>query len=118
MSRVGPVSRSEPTGGAVWIVAWLLLALAAPVAIIWFSVGDLFSPGESDPAARSAPTEHPGSPQPDQALAEHRARAREWLTSYGWIDRPGGIARVPIEEGMRAVLERGLPARDEPEEDQ
>jgi hypothetical protein len=33
------------------------------------------------------------------------------LTTYGWIDRQAGIARVPIDVAMRQVLEEGLPVR-------
>jgi hypothetical protein len=33
------------------------------------------------------------------------------LTTYGWVDRPAGIARVPIDVAMRQVLEEGLPVR-------
>jgi hypothetical protein len=30
------------------------------------------------------------------------------LSSYGWIDRPGGVARIPIERAMELVTERGV----------
>jgi hypothetical protein len=33
------------------------------------------------------------------------------LTTYGWVDRPAGIARIPIDVAMRQVLEDGLPVR-------
>jgi hypothetical protein len=36
------------------------------------------------------------------------------LTSYGWIDREAGVARIPIERAMELVLKRGLPGRAEP----
>jgi hypothetical protein len=31
------------------------------------------------------------------------------LTSYGWINRPGGVARIPIDRAMELVVERGVP---------
>ena len=46
-----------------------------------------------------------------RALAEFRAREDLLLGSYGWIDRDRGLARMPIEEAVRIVGERGtLPA--------
>jgi hypothetical protein len=38
-----------------------------------------------------------------------RAAEDEVLTSYGWVSKEAGIARIPIEHAMQLVLERGLP---------
>jgi hypothetical protein len=35
------------------------------------------------------------------------------LESYGWVDRDAGVVRIPIDQAMRLVVERGLPARPE-----
>jgi hypothetical protein len=43
------------------------------------------------------------------ALAAFRAQEDELLTSYGWVEKDRGIARMPIAEAMRIVAERGLP---------
>jgi len=80
-------------------LAWLVLAVAVPAAYIGFTAAG--PDGNAPPATRD-----------EQALAEHRAKMQEWLDSYGWVDRAGGIARVPIEQGMQAVLREGLPARE------
>jgi hypothetical protein len=44
------------------------------------------------------------------ALAEFRAQEAELLAGWGWVEKDQGIARMPIEEAMRIVAERGLPA--------
>jgi hypothetical protein len=31
------------------------------------------------------------------------------LSSYGWIDEKGGVARIPIQRAMELVVQRGLP---------
>lgn len=36
----------------------------------------------------------------------------ERLNSYGWIDRDAGVIHIPIDEAMRLMVERGVPARD------
>ncbi|MCX6537663.1 MAG: hypothetical protein NT151_01815 [Acidobacteria bacterium] len=33
------------------------------------------------------------------------------LTTYGWVDRAGGVVRVPIDVAMQLILKEGLPAR-------
>jgi hypothetical protein len=51
---------------------------------------------------------------PLQDLATFRAQERQVLTTYGWVDRQGGIVRVPIREAMRMYLQKygaaGAPA--------
>jgi hypothetical protein len=42
-------------------------------------------------------------------LAELRAQEDALLTSYGWVEKDKGIARMPIDEAMKIVAERGLP---------
>ncbi len=37
----------------------------------------------------------------------------ETLGTYGWVDEKSGVARMPIEEAKKLILQRGLPARAE-----
>jgi hypothetical protein len=48
-------------------------------------------------------------------LAEFRAQEDAFLTSYGWVEKDKGIARMPIDEAMKIVAERGLPTFPAPE---
>ena len=48
---------------------------------------------------------------PRQDLKDLRAQEQEWLTTYGWVDRNGGVVRIPIEEAITLTLDRGLPSR-------
>jgi hypothetical protein len=50
-------------------------------------------------------------PQAENAAWE--AQQREALTSYGWLDRDGGLVRLPVERALELVLQEGLPARKE-----
>ena len=47
----------------------------------------------------------------DALLPRRRMQAEEnaALTTYGWVDRDGGIVRIPIERAMEILAERGLP---------
>ena len=40
-------------------------------------------------------------------LAEFRAQEEAFLTSYGWVEKDKGLARMPIDEAMKIVAERG-----------
>jgi hypothetical protein len=51
-------------------------------------------------------------------LEQVRERERQQLTGYGWVDQTAGVARMPIDEAKKLVLERGLPARTGPAVDQ
>jgi hypothetical protein len=44
-----------------------------------------------------------------RVLAEFRAQEDALLTSYGWVEKDKGIARIPIDEAIRIVAARGLP---------
>ena len=33
------------------------------------------------------------------------------LTTYGWVDRPNGVVRVPVDVAMKLVEKEGLPSR-------
>ena len=35
------------------------------------------------------------------------------LSSYGWIDKAGGITRLPIDRAIEVMLQKGFPARAE-----
>lgn len=53
-------------------------------------------------------TEGPVRPSTD--LAAYRAAKAAEFSSFGWVDRANGIARIPVPEAMRLIAERGLSA--------
>ena len=102
-----------------------LLAAAVIVHLLVFVLFRYFESREGArvpveyPLARSQEDRLPPEPRlqtdPRQDLIELRAKEDEWLASYGWVDRNAGVVRIPIEVAMRLTLERGLPARQEPQ---
>jgi hypothetical protein len=71
------------------------------------------------PSAVSRPAAAPGAerlpPEPRiqaNPAADMEALRRQEdavLTTYGWVDRQAGIARIPIDVAMTQILEEGLP---------
>ncbi len=46
-------------------------------------------------------------------LRRQRQAEAAALDQYGWVDKPGGAARIPIEEAKKRLLHEGLPVRAE-----
>jgi hypothetical protein len=44
-------------------------------------------------------------------LDEHRRSEEQRLAGYGWTDEAAGVARMPVSEAKKLILERGLPVR-------
>jgi hypothetical protein len=56
----------------------------------------------------------PGLPtEPWTDLKKFRAEQLTHLHGYGWVDQPGGIARIPIDQAKALLLKKGLPVRPE-----
>jgi hypothetical protein len=77
------------------------------------------------PAAQMPPTtnttpEFGDAPEPRLLTSEPanlwniRQREQQILQGYGWVDKGAGVARIPIDEAKKLLLERGLPVRPEP----
>jgi hypothetical protein len=49
---------------------------------------------------------------PQQDLREMRAKDEADLNSYAWVDRQNGIARIPIKEAMKIIVEKGVPSSE------
>jgi len=51
---------------------------------------------------------------PEADLARFRAAEEAALNTYRWVDRPAGIAQVPIGRAIELIAEHGLPPRPAP----
>jgi hypothetical protein len=65
---------------------------------------------------RRLPPEPRLQTNPREDLQNLRTSENDILTSYGWVDRNAGIVRIPIDEAIKLTLQRGLPARAEPQQ--
>jgi len=50
---------------------------------------------------------------PREDLQDFRRQEDDVLNNYGWVDKGAGVVRIPIDEAMKVVVQRGLPARPE-----
>jgi hypothetical protein len=51
---------------------------------------------------------------PADDLQKMREANKQILEGYGWVDQQKGIVRIPIEQAMKLVVERGLPPAEKP----
>lgn len=98
-------------------VALAVLALAAQV-FLWWLQGTYQRQTEraqtrAYPLAAAQKDERPPvQDNPQRDMRELRAKQEALLKDYAWVNRDAGIARIPVEDAMRIVVQRGLPVRE------
>ena len=68
---------------------------------------------ESDPSALEAPGPRL-QVRPEIDLAAFRSQEDAILSTYAWVDKEHGIVRIPVEDAMRLVADRGMPVFPSP----
>jgi hypothetical protein len=119
-----PGSTYEHTDANVWIIVRFLFWLAVSAVIIHVGLGLLYAllieraeeTGESRyPLVATQGGRLPPTPRlqqfPTKELYEFRVGEEAFLEGYGWMNKEAGIVHNPIEDAMRLMVERGLPAR-------
>ena len=55
--------------------------------------------------------------QPDPRIDLNRLRKQEQdtISSYGWVNPPDGVIRIPVDRAMDRLIEKGLPVQTEDE---
>jgi hypothetical protein len=98
--------------GLVLAVILILIGISMAGTFYFFAkeqkLGPPATPFEN---ARSLPPLPRLQVDPKMELKEYRDSQREILNSYGWVDRAGGVVRIPVDRAMELVLARGLPIR-------
>lgn len=111
----------EPREADLRVVLAFLAALGLASVMVLLVLWGMFSYFRGKSAERGplpSPrmyTSAPSVPQPrlqPNPVADYGAyhgSGQATLNSYGWVDQKAGIARIPIEQAMDLVAERGLP---------
>jgi hypothetical protein len=71
---------------------------------------------DADPEALRPPAPRLQA-RPEVELAELRAQEDAILGSYAWVEKDRGLVRIPVDEAMRIVAERGMPTFPTPSDD-
>ncbi len=115
---LNPRIRHETTDVNVWAVGKFGIALVIVTVISLGLVFGLFDvlPGARRESLRRRPSSPPScfrSPSCRQTpvldLRAIRAEEDKVLNSYGWVDQPKGVVRIPIAQAIDILAKRGLP---------
>lgn len=104
-------------------VGLIIAAIVIHIALYWLLEYYKERSARRQPAISTMPVEEqiPPPPRlqvsPQTDLAELRAAEEKQLQTYGWADRDKRIVRIPVDRAMELVAERGLPARNQAEEE-
>jgi hypothetical protein len=105
---------------ALWLSVSMVISIGIVYATFYFFEGreqSANAAAQKYPLAAAMPHREPPAPnlqrQPFKDIYMLRLGETEKLTSYGWVDKDGGIARIPIDQAMEVMLQRGFPARAE-----
>ena len=92
----------------------MLISAAIVYGSFWFLEGNEL---EANRGAQVFPmaaglTREPQGPrlqtQPFKDVYMLREAEREKLTTYGWVDQGGGVVRIPIEDALKLMEQRGV----------
>jgi len=117
----------EPNTVGISGIVMFIIALSASVAVIallllallhYFDVRKAKAEPPAPPLTRDErlPPEPrlQGAPghasSPAQDIRQFREQENQRLHSYGWVDEPNGVVRIPIDQAKRLIVQRGLPA--------
>ena len=104
---------------ALWLIVAMVISVGIVYGTFWFFEGQARS---TDALAQKYPLavgqhREPPAPnlqkQPFKDVYQLRLGEAEKLGSYGWVDKQGGVARIPIDRAMEVMLQRGYAARTE-----
>lgn len=93
----------------VLLVMMLLVGVAARIVFRMVSAPPALT--AQGPAA-ALPPEPRLEADPVGHYKAFRAKEDDLLTHYGWVDRPKGIVRIPIDRAMDLIAAKGLPSRE------
>ena len=98
----------------------LVVVSAFSFAGVWFML-DFLKMNQARKDAQVSPLANlqqlPPAPRlqvsPGQDLKQLRQAENEVVNSYRWIDKDAGIVGIPIEQAIKVLAQKGLPARSD-----
>jgi hypothetical protein len=92
-------------------IGLVLLCIFAIVLLLGFFKYLQTHEGPTVEPARQFPPQPRLENTPILDLKAMRAAEDKILNSYGWVDQPKGVVRIPIAQAIDLLAQRGLPAR-------
>ena len=117
-ASVAREERDVRVSAVLWFGFWLFVLAIAVHLAMWglfrlFAAQERAGQRELAPGVAASLRRTPAEPRleplplvPRQAL---RAAEDARLSSYGWVSRSGGVARIPVDRAMELIVEHGVP---------
>lgn len=100
-----------PLKGLFYWAVGLFAGIGAVCSFVYYVYGMPKMHPDPELVLKRPMTFPPLQPRPQDEMAAFKKAQLEALASYGWVNRPQGVVRIPIERAMNLVLDKGLPAR-------
>ncbi|HRF58508.1 MAG TPA: hypothetical protein PLH94_01185 [Fimbriimonadaceae bacterium] len=109
------IDMSQINKSVVAFFAFTVVSIAASAGFYLWAAGHI-GPQPEPPTRtlRLAPKDAPyvqGNVTAKKDIKVLRKEENELISTYGWVDKNKGVVRLPIDQAMALVLERGLPVR-------
>ncbi len=117
-ASVGREERDVRVSFIVGFGFWLTVGCVAAALAMWglfrlFAAESRAEQPSLSPALAASLKRTPAEPRLEPLPLEPRRALRAAedarLSSYGWVDRGDGIARIPIESAMSRIVQTGVP---------
>jgi hypothetical protein len=101
----------------LWLLISMLLSIGIVTGVFYLFEGqhrEANALAQQYPLAVGQQKEPPApnlQTQPFKDIFTLRQGEDEKLRGYGWVDKDGGIAHVPIDRAMEVMLQKGFPSR-------
>lgn len=115
----GPIDHEIDAGGIVKVGVWLAVVTIVSFLIGWgfyraLERGERRADAPPSPIAEANQPVVPAGPRlqgtPEIELADFRESEDRVLEGWGWVDRPAGIAHVPVDVAIeRVAADAALP---------
>lgn len=103
--------------GVILLVSALIIYLGAGFLFDYFGTRATQAGRPLPPQTQATEERMPPAPRlqvsPSEDLQILRAAEDAILNNYGWIDRQAGALRIPVEQAMQILVQRGLPVQQD-----
>ena len=103
--------------GIAWLGLGFVILSIVGALVLWFgynALASLLTPAPAASPLATIPQVAPG-PQlqlsPPADMQKLLANEQKLLTQYAWVNQQQGVVRIPIDQAMKLILQRGLPTR-------
>lgn len=113
-------TRDLPVRAPVIAMAATAVTVVLGALVVWRLLHGVWAEADRPPPPLAADTatvstSPPLQRDPVRERQAHATRMAERIDGVGWVNREAGVVHMPVQQAMRLLLERGLPAQDREE---